>query len=103
MPGRCASASGPAGAGHGRARANSLLAEVAPALTGALGPLIARLRGLFDLDAHPRLIAEGLGADPSSLTLVTRRPACVPGAFDGFESAVRPILASRSRCAPRPR
>ena len=75
---------------------HALFAEIAPALSGAIGPLLGRLRALFDLDAHPRLIAEALGRDPLLGPLVARRPGLrVPGAFDGFESAVRAILGQQ--------
>jgi AraC family transcriptional regulator of adaptative response / DNA-3-methyladenine glycosylase II len=75
---------------------NALRAEVAPALAGALGPLLGRLRALFDLDARPALIAETLGRDPRFVPLVARRPGLrVPGAFDGFEAAVRAILGQQ--------
>ncbi|APR81474.1 ADA regulatory protein [Minicystis rosea] len=75
---------------------HALFAEIAPSLTGAIGPLLGRLRALFDLDAHPRPIAEALGRDPLLAPLVARRPGLrVPGAFDGFESAVRAILGQQ--------
>jgi AraC family transcriptional regulator, regulatory protein of adaptative response / DNA-3-methyladenine glycosylase II len=75
---------------------NALRAEVAPSLAGALGPLRGKLRALFDLDAHPRVIAEALGHDPLLSPLVARRPGLrVPGAFDGFEAAVRAILGQQ--------
>jgi AraC family transcriptional regulator of adaptative response / DNA-3-methyladenine glycosylase II len=60
-------------------------------------PLLTRLRRLFDLDAEPTVIdahlAQGrLGA------LVARRPGVrIPGAFDGFDVALRAILRGRAR------
>lgn len=75
---------------------NALRVEVAPELAGALGLLLGRLRALFDLDAHPMLIAEALGRDPLLAPLVARHPGLrVPGAFDGFEAAVRAILGQQ--------
>jgi AraC family transcriptional regulator of adaptative response / DNA-3-methyladenine glycosylase II len=75
---------------------NALRAEVAPSLTGALRPLVAGLRALFDLDAHPQVIADCLGGDPLLSALVRRRPGLrVPGAFDGFQMAVRAILGQQ--------
>ncbi|MDI1437502.1 AlkA N-terminal domain-containing protein [Polyangium sorediatum] len=75
---------------------NALRVEVAPELAGALGPLLGRLRALFDLDAHPLLIAESLCRDPLLAPLVARHPGLrVPGAFDGFEAAVRAILGQQ--------
>ncbi|MDI3288050.1 DNA-3-methyladenine glycosylase 2 [Polyangium sp. 15x6] len=75
---------------------NALRVEVAPELAGALGLLLGRLRALFDLDAHPKLIAEALGRDLLLAPLVARHPGLrVPGAFDGFEAAVRAILGQQ--------
>ena len=75
---------------------NALRVEVAPTLAGGLGPLLGTLRALFDLDAHPQLIAESLGRDPLLAPLVARHPGLrVPGAFDGFEAAVRAILGQQ--------
>ncbi|MDC3962628.1 DNA-3-methyladenine glycosylase 2 [Polyangium jinanense] len=75
---------------------NALRVEVAPELAGALGLLLGRLRALFDLDAHPQLIAEALSRDPLLAPLVARHPGLrVPGAFDGFEAAVRAILGQQ--------
>ncbi|BAU91814.1 alcohol dehydrogenase [Methylorubrum populi] len=58
--------------------------------------VLARVRAMFDLDIDPRLIADGLGRDPLTVALVTRRPGLrMPGAFDGFELAVRAILGQQ--------
>ncbi|KQO96490.1 3-methyladenine DNA glycosylase 2 [Methylobacterium sp. Leaf122] len=62
----------------------------------ARGKILARVRGMFDLDADPRAIAAGLGRDPFTAALVGRRPGLrMPGAFDGFELAVRAILGQQ--------
>jgi AraC family transcriptional regulator of adaptative response / DNA-3-methyladenine glycosylase II len=72
-----------------RARVSASLAPVLPAV-------VARLRALFDLDAHPLAIAEHLGRAPALASLVAGRPGLrVPGAFDGFELAVRAILGQQ--------
>jgi AraC family transcriptional regulator of adaptative response / DNA-3-methyladenine glycosylase II len=56
----------------------------------------ARLRRIFDLDADPAAIAARLGADPALAPLVAARPGLrVPGAWDGFEVAVRAILGQQ--------
>jgi AraC family transcriptional regulator of adaptative response / DNA-3-methyladenine glycosylase II len=63
---------------------------VAPALAGVLPAVTARVRRLFDLAAEPAMIAAQLGA------LAAARPGVrVPGAFDGFEVAVRAILGQQ--------
>ena len=70
-----------------------LWAHASVSLSGALMPLRARLRDLFDLDAHPEAIALHLGKDPVLGPFVAARPGLrVPGAFDRFETAVRAIV-----------
>lgn len=55
-------------------------------------PLLARLRHLFDLDAEPTMIDAHLGQGRLE-ALVARRPGMrIPGAFDGFDVALRAIL-----------
>jgi AraC family transcriptional regulator, regulatory protein of adaptative response / DNA-3-methyladenine glycosylase II len=58
--------------------------------------IVERVRRLFDLGADPRLIAEHLGADPLLREAMRRRPGVrVPGAWDGFELAVRAIVGQQ--------
>lgn len=77
-------------------RRRALIVDVPHALAGALMPLSARLRALFDLDAHPAAVAAQLGGDPLLADAVRRRPGLrVPGAFDGFETTVRAILGQQ--------
>ena len=58
--------------------------------------ILARLRRMFDLDADPTAIAAGLARDPLTADLAARRPGLrMPGAFDGFELAVRAILGQQ--------
>jgi AraC family transcriptional regulator of adaptative response / DNA-3-methyladenine glycosylase II len=74
----------------------ALRAEVSLSLSGALVPLVARLRRLFDLDAHPAVVAEHLGKDALLAPLVAARPGLrVPGAVSGFEIATRAILGQQ--------
>jgi AraC family transcriptional regulator, regulatory protein of adaptative response / DNA-3-methyladenine glycosylase II len=69
---------------------HALKVEVAPELLPVLLPLIARLRRLFDLDASPDPIATVLGS------LALGNPGLrVPGAFDGFEVAMRAVLGQQ--------
>ncbi len=74
----------------------ALRVEVSPSLTGVLMPLVARLRGLFDLDALPDAVAARLKKDPLLAPSLRRHPGLrVPGAFDGFEAAVRVVIGQQ--------
>jgi len=74
----------------------ALRAELSPSLAGALLPLAARLRALFDLDAHPEAVAAHLGKDRLLGPAVRRHPGLrVPGPFDGFETAARVVLGQQ--------
>jgi len=62
----------------------------------ALPAIIARVRRVFDLTADPGAIAEHLSRDPALAPRVAARPGLrVPGAWDGFELAVRAILGQQ--------
>lgn len=66
-----------------RVELSASLATVAPAL-------LARIERVFDLATEPKQIATQLGA------LAAKNPGLrVPGAFDGFEIAVRAILGQQ--------
>ena len=55
-----------------------------------------RVRRLFDLRADPAEIAARLAQDPALAPRVARRPGLrLPGAWDGFELAVRAILGQQ--------
>jgi len=57
---------------------------------------VARLRRLFDLEADPSAIATHLASDAGLAPAVRRRPGLrVPGAWDGFELAVRAVLGQQ--------
>ncbi|HEV2377175.1 MAG TPA: AlkA N-terminal domain-containing protein [Streptosporangiaceae bacterium] len=61
-----------------------------------VGQVVARCRQVLDLDADPVAIAAVLGADPVLAPLVARHPGLrVPGAYDGFELAVRAVLGQQ--------
>jgi AraC family transcriptional regulator of adaptative response / DNA-3-methyladenine glycosylase II len=63
---------------------------------GALPEIIARVRRVFDLAADPRPINAHLAGDCVLAPLVAARPGIrVPGAWDGFELAVRAILGQQ--------
>lgn len=73
-----------------------LLVQLTHSLTPALPALLGRLRHVFDLSARPDVIAAQLGRDPVLADAVARNPGLrVPGAFDGFELAVRAILGQQ--------
>ncbi|PRY00511.1 DNA-3-methyladenine glycosylase 2 [Allonocardiopsis opalescens] len=58
--------------------------------------VVAACRALFDLCADPATVAGVLGADPALAPLVAARPGLrVPGAYDGFELAVRAVLGQQ--------
>ena len=62
----------------------------------SLPAIIARLRRVFDLAADPLAIAAHLARDPWLAPLVAARPGLrVPGAWDGFELAVRAVLGQQ--------
>jgi AraC family transcriptional regulator of adaptative response / DNA-3-methyladenine glycosylase II len=74
----------------------ALLVEVSHSLTPVLPALLGRLRHLFDLSARPDVIDAQLARDPLLAASVARHPGLrVPGAFDGFELAVRAILGQQ--------
>lgn len=63
--------------------------------TRHLARVVARCRRLFDLDADPEAIAGALG-ETSLAPLVAARPGLrVPGAWDGFEVAVRAVVGQQ--------
>lgn len=73
-----------------------LFVEVTHSLTPVLPALLGRLRNLFDLSARPDVVAAQLSQDPLLAEAVARNPGLrVPGAFDGFELAVRAILGQQ--------
>lgn len=62
----------------------------------ALPVIISRVRGLFDLAADPRTINRHLAADRLLAPLIAQRPGLrVPGAWAGFELAVRAVLGQQ--------
>jgi AraC family transcriptional regulator of adaptative response / DNA-3-methyladenine glycosylase II len=62
----------------------------------ALPTIMARMRRVFDLAADPDAIGAHLALDPMLAPLVAARPGLrVPGAWDGFELAVRAIFGQQ--------
>jgi AraC family transcriptional regulator of adaptative response / DNA-3-methyladenine glycosylase II len=70
---------------------HELRLRVSPSLAPVLGAVIERVRHGFDLDADPALIDPAL----ARLPLPAHRGLRVPGAFDGFEAAVRVVLGQQ--------
>jgi len=68
----------------------ALRVTVSASLAKVLPPVLSRTKALMDLSCHPEEIAQALGA------IAKRHPGLrVPGAFDGFEVAVRAILGQQ--------
>ena len=69
---------------------NVLRVKLSLSLVPVLLPALARVKALFDLAAEPQQISAHLGS------LALHHPGLrVPGAFDGFEIAVRTILGQQ--------
>ncbi len=80
--------------------AHALRASIRISRLATLPNIIARLRRQFDLAADPLSIAAHLGTDPVLAPLVKMRPGLrVPGAWDGFELAMRAVLGQQIRVA----
>jgi AraC family transcriptional regulator of adaptative response / DNA-3-methyladenine glycosylase II len=74
----------------------ALTATIRFPVVTALPAIVARIRLMFDLGADPAVIGAHLGEDPVMAPLVAARPGLrVPGAWDGFELAVRGILGQQ--------
>jgi AraC family transcriptional regulator, regulatory protein of adaptative response / DNA-3-methyladenine glycosylase II len=58
--------------------------------------IVSRVRQMFDLTADPADVRSILRKDPLLMPLLKRRPGLrVPGAWDGFEIAVRAVLGQQ--------
>jgi AraC family transcriptional regulator of adaptative response / DNA-3-methyladenine glycosylase II len=78
------------------AEGNALRARIRMAKISTLPVIIARLRRVFDLAADPLPISAHLATDPVLAPLVAKRPGLrVPGAWDGFELAIRAVLGQQ--------
>jgi len=73
-----------------------LRARVSLSLAPRLMEVVARLRATFDLDARPEVIQGQLRGDALLRPLLSaHRGLRLPGAFDGFELAIRAILGQQ--------
>jgi AraC family transcriptional regulator of adaptative response / DNA-3-methyladenine glycosylase II len=78
------------------AAGNALRASIRISKLATLPNIIARLRRQFDLAADPLSIAAHLETDPLLAPLLKQRPGLrVPGAWDGFELAIRAVLGQQ--------
>jgi len=78
------------------ATGHALRAAIRLPKLAVLPNIIARLRRQFDLAADPLSIAAHLRTDPTLAPLLKRRPGLrVPGAWDGFELAIRAVLGQQ--------
>ena len=80
----------------GRASGAQVLLRVRLTSLRGIGQVVSRCRQLFDLDADPQAIDATLAADGALAPLVAARPGLrVPGAYDGFELAVRAVIGQQ--------
>jgi AraC family transcriptional regulator of adaptative response / DNA-3-methyladenine glycosylase II len=76
--------------------AQYLLLQVPPELSRGLMQISERVRNLFDLRADPMQISSHLTQDKRMAELVQSHPGLrIPGAWDGFEIAVRAIVGQQ--------
>lgn len=82
--------SSPAGSGR------HVTAALRPTDPRDLGPAVARIRRLLDLDADPVAVDEVLAADPALAPSVAKTPGIrVAGTVDPFEQAMRAVLGQQ--------
>lgn len=75
---------------------HALVATIRFPEVALLPKIVARVRRLFDLDTEIDAIEAHLKRDPRLRPLVAARPGLrVPGAWDGFELAVRAVLGQQ--------
>ncbi len=78
------------------AAGNALRASIRTTKLSILPQVIARLRRVFDLAADPLSISAHLASDPTLAPLILQRPGLrIPGAWDGFELAMRAVLGQQ--------
>src|ERR1700747_1504449 len=78
-------------------RAHALRVTIRFPRIASLAAIVRRVRRIFDLSADPLAIGEDLARDKLLAPLVARRPGLrVPGAWDGFEVAVRAMLGQQT-------
>ncbi|MGH7818239.1 MAG: AlkA N-terminal domain-containing protein, partial [Candidatus Binatia bacterium] len=81
---------------RGMATEPALLLRVRLPSAGGLFEVVERVRRLFDLAADPLPIVEHLGSDPRLARVLADHPGIrLPGAWDGFELAIRAVLGQQ--------
>jgi AraC family transcriptional regulator of adaptative response / DNA-3-methyladenine glycosylase II len=85
----------PPGRGSALAGRDVVLLEIDATLAPVLMPLCARVKHLFDLVAEPNAIERHLVRTGMGAIARPARGLRVPGAWDGFELAVRAILGQQ--------
>ncbi len=79
-----------------RGGANAFRAGIRVSKLAIVPNVIARLRRVLDLAADPLAISRHLSKDAVLAPLVAKRPGLrVPGAWDGFELAIRAVLGQQ--------
>ena len=74
----------------------ALEVEMSLSLAPVIGAVIVRIKNLFDLGAAPDSVSALLSQDRMLSRVVRRLPGLrVPGAFDGYELAVRAVLGQQ--------
>jgi AraC family transcriptional regulator of adaptative response / DNA-3-methyladenine glycosylase II len=75
---------------------NELSLSLPNRFTRSLALTVDRVRRMFDLSADPRFIVRQFGKDPLLAPLLRRWPGIrVPGAWDGFEVAMRAVVGQQ--------
>ncbi len=75
---------------------HALKLELHGVASARLLAIVNRLRRMFDLDADPQAISDGLLASPRLAPLLQAQPGLrLPSGWDGFEIAVRAILGQQ--------
>lgn len=73
-----------------------LMLTLSESLAPHLRPLVANVRGAFDLDAEMTSVDAHLASDPDLKADIKREAGVrVPGALDGFECAIRAVLGQQ--------
>jgi AraC family transcriptional regulator of adaptative response / DNA-3-methyladenine glycosylase II len=87
---------------HEAARARLCLRVVIPSADSSI-QIVQRVRRMFDLAADTAYIGQQLSQDAQLAKLLVKRPGLrVPGAWDGFELAVRAVLGQQLTAVDNP-
>ena len=82
---------------------HTLTLTLPPGAGASLSELLPKVRRLFDLDCDPQAVDAHLLADPRMVSLMAQvRGLRVPGAWNGYETAVRALLGQQVSVARAP-